>query len=222
MQKLLHLVLLLLVSFSLQAELYKGVNEEGNVSFSDKETPNAEKIPMPSPNTIKMPEPVPKQQASVESAETQYSAFKITSPKTNDTLRENTGAVAVTLELTPGLNTEAGHSIVISVDGKPVVKGTTALTSQLPDISRGSHVVKAFVKNKKGKTLITSNKVIFHLKRLSELHPKPAGSNPGPVDADGNPIHPGSSSKPGPVNPNGTSIKPGPQTPIYTPGPVIP
>lgn len=219
MQKLLYILLVLLISVSVNAEIYKGHDAEGNVTFSDKETPNSEIIPMPSPNTIQMPEAT-EQVPEKKTVETSYVSFRLVQPTTNLTLRENTGNVAVSLELTPDLDTKAGHSIVIYLDGRPVIKGTTALTAQLPNVSRGSHGVKAQVKDKNNKTLMTSNKVIFHMKRLSELHPKPLGPTIGPVDADGNPI-PVNTNRPGPVSPDGTPIKPGPQNPAYKPGPII-
>lgn len=219
MQKPLYLLLVVCIPFSVNAEIYKGTDAEGNVTFSDKETPNSEIIPMPSPNTVQMPEAI-QQVAEEKATVTTYTSFRIVQPTTNLTLRENAGNVPVSLELTPDLDTAAGHSIVIYLDGKPVIRGSSGLTAQLPDVSRGSHGVKAQVKDKNNKTLIASNKVIFHMKRLSELHPKPAGPTIGPVDADGNAIPP-STNRPGPTNPDGTSIKPGPQNPAYKPGPII-
>ena len=221
MNRHLYTVLLLLVSVSVNAEIYKGVDAEGNVTFSDKETPDAELIPMPSPNTVKMPEALPRARVAEEEKSTTYESFKIVKPKTNATVRDSNGNIDVTMELTPALDTEAGHRIDIYVNGKPVIKGSSALSAQLTNINRGSTGVKAFVKNKKNKTLISSNKVIVHLKRLSELHPKTSGPTIGPVDVDGNPINP-NTNKPGPTNPDGSSIKPGPQNPAYTPGPIIP
>lgn len=220
MQKSLYMLFVLLIPFSVNAEIYKGTDAEGNVTFSDKETPNSEIIPMPSPNTVQMPEAIPPA-VEVKVPVTSYTSFRVVRPTTNLTLRENTGNVPVSLELTPDLDTDAGHSIVIYLDGKPVIKGSTALTAQLPNVSRGSHGVKAQVKDKNNKVLMTSNRVIFHMKRLSELHPKPQGPTIGPFDAGGNPIPP-SNNKPGPTNPDGSAIMPGPQTPTYKPGPFIP
>lgn len=204
MQQTLRLLLLLLVSFSLQAEIYKGVDAEGNVIFTDKEIPNAEKIPMRLPTVIKMPKPEVVEQATEDnSSSVNYRTFKILQPQNNATLRENTGNVSVSLELTPNLNTTAGHRVSIVVDGKVVTKGTTALTVQLPNIDRGSHTLKARVIDKNNKTVITSNTVTFHMKRQSVPRPTPLGPATGPV------------------NPDDTLASPGSQTATFKAGPII-
>jgi len=200
MQRFLYLILLL-IPFSLQAELYKGVDEDGNVTFSDKETPNAEKIPMPTPNVIKMPKPGPAEKTT-EGDKGDYKYFAIKQPKTNATIRASDGSVPVSLSLTPKLDIASGHKISILVDGKTVIKGATTLAVQLPNIDRGKHTISAAVKDKSNKTLISSNRVTFHLKRQSELHPTGQGV--------------------GPSNPDGSPINPGPNNPAFRPGPIIP
>lgn len=204
MQQILRLLLLLLVSLSLQAEIYRGINAEGNVVFSDKEIPNSEKIPMPTPNITQMPKPVPVEPTTEDSVDSaNYRSFKIEQPENNGTIRENNGNVSISLELTPDLNTKAGHTISIVVDGKVVTRATTALTTQLSNINRGSHTIKAHVNDKDNKTIITSNTVEFHMKRFSVQHPQSSGPAIGPVNADG------------------TLIKPGPQNLAFKPGPIF-
>ncbi len=201
MLRTLHLILFLLISFSVQAALYKGVDAEGNVTFSDKETPNAKKIPMPIPNIIKMPKPKPAKKIAEED-KGNYESFTIEQPKNNATLRASNGNVPVSLSLTPKLDTASGHRISILVDGKTVVKGVTTLSAQLPNIDRGKHTISAVVKDKGSKTLISSNNVILHLIRKTELQPTGQGT--------------------GPSNPDGSPIKPGPNSPAFRPGPIIP
>lgn len=172
MSRHLYLIPLLLISFSPQAELYKGIDADGNVIYTDIEIPNAEKIPMPSPNIIQMPklEPVEK---IIEKKARGYSTFKLEQPKNNATLRINDGNVTVSLSLTPDLDTKAGDTISILVDGRVVTKGSTTLTTQVLNIDRGEHTISAAIKDKNNKTIISSNTVIFHMKRQSILHPKP-------------------------------------------------
>jgi len=201
MLRTLYLILFLLVSFSLQAELYKGVDADGNVTFSDKQTPNAEKIPMPTPNVIKMPKPRPVEKKAEDNVG-DYKSFTIEQPKTNETVRQSDGNVPVSLALTPNLDTASGHKISILVDGKRVIKGSTTLTALLPTVDRGKHTISAVVKDKNNKTLISSNKVTFHMRRMSELHPTGQGT--------------------GPSNPDGSPINPGPNNPAFRPGPIFP
>lgn len=202
MKRFLYLILLLM-PFSLQAELYKSVDEEGNVTFSDKETPNSEEIPMRMPTSIPMPKPEPKVEATEKTpTETSYTEFQIVQPVNNATVRDNSGNVSVSLALTPPLDLAAGHKISVSVDGKPVSKGGTSLSVQLPNIDRGSHTIKASVLNKKGKTIKTSNSITIHLKRMG-LTPTPR------VYID-------------PENPEVIVFNgPGPRVISYQPGPII-
>jgi len=209
MKQLLHTLLLLLITFSLQAELYKSVDDEGNVTFSDKETPDAEEIPMRMPTSIPMPKPVAVKKTPEETtAETKYTAFKIVYPGNDATIRNNTGSVSVSLSLEPALDSAAGHSISVSVDGKVLIKNSTTLSVSLTGIDRGSHSIQAIIKNKKGKTVKTSNSVTVHLKRIgltpvpkARIHPEYPDviiySGPGPDTA---------SFQPGPLSPQTQAI----------------
>jgi hypothetical protein len=204
MHKNFYLALLLLMPLSLHAELYKGVDEEGNVTFSDKETPNSEVIPMHMPTAIPMPKPVPVEKSpEKEVAETNYTAFTIVQPVNDATIRNNTGSVSVSLSLTPALDTSAGHHISVSVDGKVIIKNSASLTVPLTNIERGSHSIQATVKNKKGKTIKTSNSVTVHLKRIG-LTPVPHAR-----------IHP---QDPNVIIYSGA----GPDTVTFRPGPILP
>ena len=201
MRIFLHILLLLLVSFSLQAELYKGIDEHGNVYFTDKEIPDSEKIPMHMPTVIQMPKPEDvKQTTEKVSKDTSYTSFKILHPANDDTIRNNNGNITVSLALTPELNTASGHKISVSVDGKVVIQSTALLTVQLTNIDRGSHTIQATVINKKGKTIKSSNSITVHLKRKG-LTPVPHAR-----------IHPD--------NPEVIIFSgPGPDTVSYRPGP---
>ena len=91
-----------------------------------------------------------------------YEAFTVTSPENDTTIRDNGGNVRVSLTLSPGLR--SGHSIEIYMDGKAIGSGnSTSLT--LTDVDRGTHTVRATVKDGDGREIARSNSVIFHLRR---------------------------------------------------------
>ena len=72
----------------------------------------------------------------------------------------------------------------------------------LSNIDRGEHVIYAEVLNEDGDALITSNTVVFHMKRHSIQHNKAFGTTPGPRNSAGQPYSPGSQGiifKPGPI-----------------------
>ena len=162
------IILLLLASLPAQAEIYRGVDEDGNVFYSDKEQPDSELIPTPSPNTVTMPKPEAKKPAEIEKPEATYKSFGIASPTNDLTIRDNTGNLPVTLSIDPELNIKNGDSIRLSIDNQVSVPKTTSLSTQLPNIARGTHTLKAELVSASGQTIL-SHSVQFHMKRFSVL-----------------------------------------------------
>jgi len=160
---------LLLASLSIQAEIYRWTDEEGNVHFSDEEHPDAELIPTPTPNTVPMPKFEPKKPVVEEKKESPYKSFSISSPANDVTIKDNTGKLSVSLSIEPELNIENGDYIRLSVDNRVVMAKTTSLNAQVPNIVRGSHSLKAELINKSGQTILSSS-IQFHMKRFSALH----------------------------------------------------
>lgn len=202
------LLLFIIASPPLTAEIYKGLDDEGGVTYSDKETPRSKKIPTPSPNTVQMPRAAPKQAVGDPDKTAGYSYFRIISPTDNTTIRSGQGTLSVSFAIEPALNTEQGHSISVLLDGRPVITSTTQLTVEMNNIDRGSHSLKARVRDKQGKSIISSNSIRFHLKRLSSQHSEPSGTPPGPAQPDGTRYTPG---------PSGTYFTPGPAPPPAVP-----
>lgn len=207
---------LLITTFFIHAEIYRGVDEDGNVFYSDKEQPNSKLIPTPSPNTVTMPKPKPGAKQTPQTDQTKesaYSTFNIISPENDATIFNNAGNISINFSIEPPLNIENGHQITVYVDGKAAAPASTELMIQAANVSRGKHTLSAKVTNAKGKQIITSNAITIHMKRFSRKTP---GSTPGPVDPEGNPY------LPGPTDPQGNPYTPGPQGTIFKPGPIIP
>ena len=84
------------------------------------------------------------------------------------------------------------------------IPDTIKINIPLSNINRGEHAIYAEVTNEDGDALITSNTVIFHMKRHSIQHNKAFGTTPGPRNSAGQPFSPGSQGitfKPGPIVP---------------------
>ena len=164
----------LLACGSAGAAVYKSVDEQGNVVYTDQQSSNAEEIKNPSPNTIKMPRPLEKPAAEkTPDTGTTYTSFAILSPAREETVRSNPGILSISMELKPGLDSKAGHSIAILVDGYVLIKNTTQTSVDIPDINRGTHTVEAVVHDRSGKSMIKSQSVTFFMKRESLLNKKP-------------------------------------------------
>lgn len=206
---------LLITTFFIHAEIYRGVDEEGNVFYSDKEQPNSKLIPTPSPNTVTMPKPKPKEKQTPQTdqpKEGAYSTFGIVSPVNGETIFNNAGNISVNFTIEPPLDIANGHQITAYVDGKAAAPASTELMIQIPNVNRGKHTLSAKVTDAKGKQIITSNAITIHMKRFSKRTP---GSTPGPVDPKGNPY------SPGPTDSQGNPYTPGPQGTTFKPGPII-
>jgi len=174
-----RLLLILLISLSSVASqaapYYKYKDRNGDIIYSDT-PPYAGAVPLNAPALPTFPAVKPKPKASpepaIEDTETKYLSLSIFQPANDESIRSNEGTVAITIKLIPELSTREGHYINIYLDGKLVKKKSASLNITLNDIDRGSHKIKAEVRNKKGKRLKASTSSIFHLHRFSKLHKK--------------------------------------------------
>lgn len=165
---------LLIVSnaFSAEAELYKGLDEEGNIVYSDKPSGKMEKIIPPS-LTIFDP---PKITTNVESEasntveetakEFKYTDFDIVSPRNDETIWNDPNPT-VTLSLKPDLNTSENHTIWLLIDKKPLLKNTRETTLHLGYVNRGAHLLQAQVRDKNNKILARTRAIVIYVKHAS-------------------------------------------------------
>jgi hypothetical protein len=94
-------------------------------------------------------------------AEFKYISFDIVSPKSNQTIR-NESDVAVSLRIKPGLNTAENHTIWMLVNGKPVLKNTRSLSFKVGRLDRGANELQAQIRDEKGKVVArTRTTVVF-------------------------------------------------------------
>jgi len=163
------LISLLLLTFSAQAGLYKGLDAEGNVSYSDKPFENAEAITPPPISVVDAPKIKPKAdkaETKDETAEeeTKYTGFSITSPSNDQTIW-NENQLAVMLQIKPELNLSQGHTTWLIMDGKARVKNNQNSSLMIGRADRGSHSLQAQIRNKKGKIIKRSQTIQVHIKQ---------------------------------------------------------
>lgn len=158
------------LSSNSSAEIYKSVDKQGNVSYSDSPSPAAETIKLP-PVPVLHIDPSPRlpslskdKQSSVE--ESAYQSLSIQQPVNEEALQSGSGELSVVLSLQPDLSED--DALVVTMDGREAYKGR-ASTFTLNEIARGTHTLQASIVNKEGKQLIQSKTVIFHLQRPSLL-----------------------------------------------------
>lgn len=176
--RLLALLFCCLLPLQAQAALYKYTDENGEVVYSDQ-PPSKDAKPINLPPiqvtpAIK-PQPLSKKPAEPEKKKkTTYQTLTITRPTNDSVIFDNAGNIPVTMELQPALNTAAGDTIELSMDGKVLMPKLSGTSVTLNNIDRGTHTLQVSVKDKTGQTLISSKSITVHLRRFSKLQKKPA------------------------------------------------
>ena len=176
--RLILAVLALSVTASAAAAVYKWVQPDGSVIYSDRApVENAAPTDLPALQEIKMPPPPPPSTDTTtnnnqpqQTQNEEYTKLTIAEPADNSTFRNNAGKVNVKLELEPAL--QEGDMVAIILDGKDIGQGKST-TVALNNVNRGSHTLQAVVKNAQGSTMISTTPITFTLLRTSLLQRKP-------------------------------------------------
>jgi hypothetical protein len=183
-------VIIFLSITSVQAGIYRSVDAEGNVVFTDEPSPGAEKIEI-SPSTVissdqgitsgdeetddilKLSPEGESQTFEPEADAIPSYQIRIIAPADDESIWVNNGNVSVSMIVEPQLDAERGDLIVLNLDGADVGPAQPTTTFQLNNLSRGTHTVSATVVDRSGSALTSSETVTFHLHRTSVLN-KPA------------------------------------------------
>jgi len=166
------------------AAVYKWVDEQGNVIYSDQPRPGAEQLKVPPVPTYSAP-PLPPRSSGAGAPKAEapaYTHVSIVQPSHDSTVRNNAGVVVISALLEPPLRTDLGHKIVLSMDGTPIGEPGPSTAIQLSNVDRGTHTLQVSVVDDAGKVLVTSDPSTFHMRRVSILHPKPAPPPPPPAN----------------------------------------
>ena len=168
----------LLISVPLQAAIYKIVDEEGNVHYSDQPAPGAEKVDLPPPTVYTPPKlPAPSPPKKEEAPTPVYESLRILSPKPDEAIRSNNGDLTVKWEVRPQLKRRQGHRLVLLLDGKETQ--VSGRSHRFRNVDRGTHTLAARVLDRKGEVLVEAEPVTFHLLRNSIITNPPAVPYPG-------------------------------------------
>ncbi len=170
----------LLLANGASAAVYKTVDEQGNVVYTDEPVGNGEPVKLPPLSTV----PPPKYQSSPLSTEASdaatdtavYEELAIAAPAQDETVRDNTGNVTVRVSIRPKLDKASGHRLQYFLDGQKHGEPSVAGQMLFPNIDRGAHTVVVAVVDANGKELKRSSDVRFYLHRQSINFPRGPGS----------------------------------------------
>ena len=164
--------LILIVAFIplfLGAEtVYKTVDEQGNVLFSDQPSANADKLEIEAAPAVDFKQlSLPPRRSERFSEANVYRQLLILEPVNEQTIHSNPGNLTVMVSLQPNL--KQGHTLVLEMDGKRV-KESSSGTIDLENIDRGSHILTARVLDAEKNIVMSSNSVTFFMRRTSILN----------------------------------------------------
>lgn len=178
MAKFLLFIALFIVHTSVNAELFKWVDENGEVIYSDQPPPasknnqqeyklDEEKLP-PLISTPALRNPLGQSTSSNKAEENQIQSVSITYPEHDTAVRNNEGTLNIQLAVSPELNPKSGESVVVLMDGVEVYRGKGSQVTLL-EVDRGTHTLEAKMLSPSGQTISSSEPVTFTLQRYSAL-----------------------------------------------------
>ena len=167
----------LLMSCALGAqaeEVWRWVDENGVVHYSDRPRPGAERIELDRPQTYTPPAlPAPRQTPtptqSGPDAATAYTGVSVVSPAAGETLWNIAGDLTVQVEVQPGL--APGHQLRVSLDGQRVETPPGATQFTVSEVYRGEHRLSVSVVDENGRELVSSEPVTFYVQQASLQNP---------------------------------------------------
>lgn len=156
------------------AAVYRWVDAEGNVVFSDTPQEGAELIELGEPTIVPHEKiaPAPEEPTSAALQELPYQEVTIASPSNDATLRDQQ-AVDVSVATAPPLQTEFGHKVQLYFDGAAYGAPSESTQFILQNVDRGTHSLAVAVLGISGRELARSADSVFHLHKTSIIKPKP-------------------------------------------------
>lgn len=176
------LLLLMMLAAPASAEVYRYVDEQGVVHYTDK-PPGRDAKPATLPPLHTYPAGRPPEPDAPSAPETPASAGKlqvrIDAPAPDQTFRDPSGSVSVSASVSPAL--PGGHGLIYYVDGSaatPEPVQTTGFT--LSGLERGEHRIAVAVVDGDGREVARSATVSVHLKPPTVRRPAQAGGARAP------------------------------------------
>lgn len=168
MKRLIPLLLLMLCGTLVAQNIYKVIDEDGNVIYTDQ-PPSNDAVPEDLPPLGKMDagRSRPKQANSGSDGSNEafdYPDFAITQPDPEENLWGTGGSVEVALD--PGKPLALGHKLVLMLNGNEVARGGAARI-RIDEVVRGAHTLNAVIVDEGGNEVARAPSVVFHMKQAS-------------------------------------------------------
>lgn len=152
------------------ATIYRWVDAQGVVHYSDTPHEGADQVNVAAAQGYEAPPPPAAADTPAAASQPDYSSCAITAPTAEQSLYA-VQSVAISVDLQPGLR--AGDQVEVSVDGRRLsAAGSRDTSFELSPANRGAHTVTLMVRDASGKTVCTAMPVTFYVRQPSILSPQ--------------------------------------------------
>jgi hypothetical protein len=160
------------------AEVYRWTGADGQIHFSDRPQPGAERItitvnPPASSSSTAATAPASRQDSGRETPDpvARYQSLTITSPAQEQVLWNIEGQLDVAAALQPAL--QPGHALRFNLDGRTLVAEPGSMRVQFPEVFRGEHSLQVEVVDAQGRALVASPTTRFFVRQTALPNPGP-------------------------------------------------
>lgn len=167
-------VVLSSVHITVTADIYRIVDDEGRVSYTDQapvEGQLADRIEIDKPNTqpaLKAKPVEAKTGTEQEALPTRYDRVAIVQPANESTVPP--GQMEVVVELVTEPTLAQNHQVLLLHNGAPYGEPAATNSFIIGDLIRGTHQIQARIIDENAKVIASSNTITLYVKRTSRLH----------------------------------------------------
>jgi len=180
---LVRLAIFLSLAFAASAadQIYRTVDADGNVVFTDvppansQGQPEGQEVALPPANTYEPEAPAVAPAAATvpasPGATNPYDDLAIVDPTNDQTIRQNDGNILIQAVVDPPL--QSGHRMLLTFDGAPTEVEAEGGIFQLSNVDRGTHTASARIVDENNEVVMESDAVTFTVQRYHLPAPKP-------------------------------------------------
>mgnify|MGYP000138522185 FL=1 len=160
----------LLLSNAALAEIYKSVDKDGNVTYTDQAADNSTEVKVKISNSVPaVAAPTPAPTVDDEETAVRYKTLKIVSPADDSGIEHGPGNFTVKTSIKPAL--ADGHAMQLFIDGAAHGKPSGRTSFKLTNVYRGTHILQVKVLSADGEVIKSSKPSSVHVFRPSVLLP---------------------------------------------------
>ncbi len=167
--KILIAIISLLFAANVSAELYKWIDENGVVHYTDKRPDDNVQQQELSGYLTRLANKKATEEAEIQNP---YQVLMISSPAQGETVRNLEPSMDIVVEIDPPLTER--HFLQIYLDGLEVGEKTKSTELTLDKLKKGTHRLQAKIVDDSGQTITMTEEVTFQFRKpanLSEIAP---------------------------------------------------